>query len=183
MILKDFASYKPTLEEIENRIKEGKQINDELKDKIIYTNDFIQNNINYKSLYFSTKSSIFDDTKIIFSILLDESSYYKKIENINYLMIILTFIGLIAIVIITLIRNKELKLSFQDKFIQSAMHELKTPLGIITLNNDLKKKKYGEDDYTTQIDSAVKKTLHKSYEDLEFIIKKRKKTMKLKFLI
>ena len=35
LILKDFASYKPTLEEIENRIKEGKQINDELKDKIM----------------------------------------------------------------------------------------------------------------------------------------------------
>ncbi len=181
LILKDFASYKPTLEEIENRIKEGKQINDELKDKIIYTNDFIQNNINYKSLYFSTKSSIFDDTKIIFSILLDESSYYKKIENINYLMIILTFIGLIAIVIITLIRNKELKLSFQDKFIQSAMHELKTPLGIITLNNDLKREKYGEDDYTTQIDSAVK-TLHKSYEDLEFIIKKEKENYEVEIL-
>lgn len=181
LILKDFASYKPTLEEIENRIKEGKQINDELKDKIIYTNDFIQDNIHYKSLYFSTKSSIFDDTKIIFSILLDESSYYKKIENINYLMIILTFIGLIAIVIITLIRNKELKLSFQDKFIQSAMHELKTPLGIITLNNDLKREKYGEDDYTTQIDSAVK-TLHKSYEDLEFIIKKEKENYEVEIL-
>ena len=181
LILKDFASYKPTLEEIENRIKEGKKINDELKDKIIYTNDFIQDNIHYKSLYFSTKSSIFDDTKIIFSILLDESSYYKKIENINYLMIILTFIGLIAIVIITLIRNKELKLSFQDKFIQSAMHELKTPLGIITLNNDLKREKYGEDDYTTQIDSAVK-TLHKSYEDLEFIIKKEKENYEVEIL-
>ena len=96
-------------------------------------------------------------------------------------MIILTFIGLIAIVIITLIRNKELKLSFQDKFIQSAMHELKTPLGIITLNNDLKREKYGEDDYTTQIDSAVK-TLHKSYEDLEFIIKKEKENYEVEIL-
>ena len=61
LILKDFASYKPTLEEIENRIKEGKKINDELKDKIIYTNEFIQDNTNYRSLYFSTKSSIFDE--------------------------------------------------------------------------------------------------------------------------
>ena len=69
---------------IENRNKEGKQINDELKDKIIYTNEFIQDNTNYRSLYFSTKSSIFDDTKVIFSILLDESEYYKKMENINY---------------------------------------------------------------------------------------------------
>lgn len=123
LILKDFASYKPTLEEIENRIKEGKKINDELKDKIIYTNDFVQDNTPYKSIYFSTKSSIFDDTKVIFSILLDESEYYKKIENINYLITLITLIGLISIVIITLVRNKEMKLSVQDRFIQSAMHE------------------------------------------------------------
>ena len=181
LILKEFSSYKPTLEEIENRIKEGKKINDELKDKIIYTNDFIQDNINYKSIYFSTKSSIFDDTKVIFSILLDESDYYKKIENINYLMILITVIGLISIVIITLVRNKELKLSVQDRFIQSAMHELKTPLSIITLNNDLKKEKYGEDEFTNQIDSAVK-ILHKSYEDMEFMIKKEKDEYKIEII-
>jgi signal transduction histidine kinase len=181
LILKDFASYKPTLEEIENRIKEGKKINDELKDKIIYTNEFIQDNTNYRSLYFSTKSSIFDDTKVIFSILLDESEYYKKMENINYLMILITVIGLISIVIITLVRNKEMKLSFQDRFIQSAMHELKTPLSIITLNNDLKKEKYGEDEFTNQIDSAVK-ILHKSYEDMEFMIKKEKDNYKIEII-
>ncbi len=181
LILKEFSSYKPTLEEIENRIKEGKKVHDELKDKIIYTNDFIQDNVNYKSIYFSTKSSIFDDTKVIFSILLDESDYYKKIENINYLMILITVIGLIAIVIITLVRNKELKLSVQDRFIQSAMHELKTPLSIITLNNDLKKEKYGEDEFTNQIDSAVK-ILHKSYEDMEFMIKKEKDEYKIEII-
>ena len=181
LILKDFSSYKPTLEEIENRIKEGKKINDELKERFIYTNDFIRDNIHYKSIYFSTKSSIFDDTKIVFSILLDESDYYKKIQNINYLMILITIIGLISIVIMTLIRNKELKFSIQDKFIQSAMHELKTPLSIITLNNDLKKEKYGEDEFTNQIDSAVK-ILHKSYEDMEFMIKKEKDTYKIEIL-
>ena len=94
---------------------------------------------------------------------------------------IITFVGLISIVIITLIRNKELKFSFQDKFIQSAMHELKTPLSIITLNNDLKKEKYGEDEFTNQIDGAVK-ILHKSYEDMEFMIKKEKDDYKVEIL-
>lgn len=181
LILKDFDSYKPTLEEIENRIKEGKKINDELKDKIIYTNEFTHNDVEYKSIYFSTKSSIFDDTKVVFSILLDESEYHKKVENINYLMIIITIIGLISIVVITFIRNKELRFSFQDKFIQSAMHELKTPLSIITLNNDLKKEKYGEDEFTNQIDGAVK-ILHKSYEDMEFMIKNGKDDYKIEIL-
>ena len=181
LILKDFASYKPTLEEIETRIKEGKEINDELKDKIIYTNEFTHNDVEYKSIYFSTKSSIFDDTKVVFSILLDESEYHKKVENINYLMIIITIIGLISIVVITFIRNKELRFSFQDKFIQSAMHELKTPLSIITLNNDLKKEKYGEDEFTNQIDGAVK-ILHKSYEDMEFMIKNGKDDYKIEIL-
>jgi hypothetical protein len=181
LILKDFASYKPTLEEIENRIKEGKKIDNELKDKVIYTHEFVQDKINYKSIYFSTKSSIFDDTKVIFSLLLDESDYYKKIENINYLMMIITIVGLISIVVITFMRNKELKFSYQDKFIQSAMHELKTPLSIITLNNDLKKEKYGEDEFTNQIDGATK-ILHKSYEDMEFIIKKEKDEYKIEIL-
>ena len=181
LILKDFASYKPSLEEIENRIKEGKKINDELKDKIIYTNEFTYDNIKYKSIYFSTKSSIFDDTKVVFSILLDESDYYKKLENINYLMMVITLVGLISIIVITIIRNKELRFSFQDKFIQSAMHELKTPLSIITLNNDLKKEKYGEDEFTNQIDSAAK-ILHKSYEDMEFMIKNEKDDYKIEIL-
>ena len=112
---------------------------------------------------------------------MDESEYYKKIENINYLITLITLIGLISIVIITLVRNKEMKLSFQDRFIQSAMHELKTPLSIITLNNDLKKEKYGEDEFTNQIDSAVK-ILHKSYEDMEFMIKKEKDNYKIEII-
>ena len=96
-------------------------------------------------------------------------------------MILITVIGLISIVIITLVRNKEMKLSVQDRFIQSAMHELKTPLSIITLNNDLKKEQYGEDEFTNQIDSAVK-ILHKSYEDMEFMIKKEKNEYKIEII-
>jgi len=171
LILKDFPSYKPTLEEIQKRIQEGQKVDATLKEKTIYSSEFIKDGVHFHALYFSTKSSIFDDTTIIFSIILDETEYHQDLQNIDYLIGILTIFGLIAIIIISIVRTKEITLSNQDRFIQSAMHELKTPLSIITLNNDLKKAQLGEDEYSNQIDSAVK-ILHKSYEDMEFMIKK-----------
>ena len=53
--------------------------------------------------------------------------------------------GLIAIYFIYILRNKEQLLSYKDKFIEHSMHEIKTPLSIIKLNNDLRNKLIGED--------------------------------------
>lgn len=175
LIIKDFKSYRASLKEIEQRHKEGQKVNEKLKDKTIYVNEFVKDDVNYKSIYFSTNSAIFDDTKIVFSFLLDESEYYRNLEKIDFFMILLTLIGLIAIIILVVIRNKEVKLSQQDKFVQSAMHELKTPLSIITLNNDLRKEKLGNDEYTSSIDSAVK-ILQNSYNDMSYVIKNEKES-------
>jgi signal transduction histidine kinase len=48
------------------------------------------------------------------------------------------------------------------------MHEIKTPLSIIKLNNDLRNKVIGEDKYSTKIEAAVK-TLQNSYDDMAFL--------------
>jgi len=56
-------------------------------------------------------------------------------------------------------------------FIQSAMHEIKTPLSIITLNNELRQLEQGTDTYSEEIDSALK-VLHNSYRSMSFIMTK-----------
>ena len=168
LILKDFPAYKPTLEEIEDRIKKGNQVKEKLKNKVTYSDNFTKDGKHYKSIYLSTNSAIFDNTKIIYSILLDESEFKKQLLNINGIMAIITIIGIIAIFIITKVREKEIKIKEQDSFVQSSMHEIRTPLSVITLNNELRQNEFGEDEYTTEIDSALK-VLQNSYDDMSFI--------------
>jgi signal transduction histidine kinase len=74
-------------------------------------------------------------------------------------------------VVIAKVRDKEIKLSDQDKFVQSAMHEIKTPLSIITLNNELRQLEQGTDAYSEEIDNALK-VLHNSYRSMSFIMTK-----------
>ncbi|MEA3370096.1 MAG: HAMP domain-containing sensor histidine kinase, partial [Campylobacterota bacterium] len=69
------------------------------------------------------------------------------------------------------IRKKERRLSEQDKFVQYSMHEIKTPLSVITLNNELRELEFGKDEYSSEIDSAIK-LLKTSYDDMSFTITK-----------
>jgi signal transduction histidine kinase len=87
----------------------------------------------------------------------------------------------IAILFISKIRVKETLLSDQDKFVQSAMHEIKTPLSVITLNNELRQLEFGKDTYSEEIDSALK-LLHHSYSSMSFIINKEQLTYPLETL-
>lgn len=68
-------------------------------------------------------------------------------------------------------KNEEQKeqLLFKNKFIAHSVHEIKTPLSIITLNNELRTVKHGKDRYTTQIEGAIR-TLNNSYEDMSFLL-------------
>jgi len=170
-ILKDFSSYKPDLSEIKAKIKEGENVMSRLSSSTLVMNDLIQDDVHFKELFMSTRSMIFDDTKIIYSILLDESSFHNSLQNLNYLMLFITILGLLAIIVITKIRSKEVRLNEQDSFVQSAMHEIKTPLSIITLNNELRELTFGKDEFSSEIDSAVR-TLRNSYEDMSFILTK-----------
>lgn len=169
LILKDFPSYKPTLQEIQTKIKDGEKIKSKLSNTTLTTNNFIKNDIPYKAIYLSTSSAIFDDTKIIYSILLDESEFKNDIKNLHIFMVVITILGFIAIFIISKIRTKETKLDNQDKFVRSSMHEIRTPLSVITLNNELRGLESPDDQYTQEIDSALK-ILQNSYDDMSFIV-------------
>ncbi len=61
----------------------------------------------------------------------------------------------------------------QDIFVKDSIHEIRTPLSIITLNNELRNKKYGTDKYSKQIAAAVK-SLNVAYEDLNFSIEQER---------
>jgi signal transduction histidine kinase len=62
------------------------------------------------------------------------------------------------------------------------MHEIKTPLSIIKLNNELRNKILGEDKYSTKIEAAIK-TLQNSYEDMTFLHTKKYISYNLEILL
>lgn len=167
-IFKSIKSYKPTLQEIEKRIEKGKELAKNLEENIYITKSFEKNGSEYKVSYFSQKSAIFDEAKIIYSIVFDEDEYLKNLQNLNFAIFLITFIGILTIYIIFNLRYKENLLKYKDKFIEHSVHEIKTPLSIIGLNIQLRDKTLGEDKYTKKIEGALR-TLENSYEDISFL--------------
>lgn len=167
-IFKSFKSYKPTLDEINERINQGRMLADKLKEKNLIIEEYIENYINYKLYYFLQKSPLFNDAKIIYSVIFDETDFKKDLLNLKLITLFLSFLILIVIYIIYKIRKKENLLNYKDKFIEHSVHEIKTPLSVIKLNNQLREKKLGKDKYSQKIEAAVK-TLQNSYEDMSYL--------------
>lgn len=167
-IFKSMKSYKPTLQEIEKRIEKGKELAKNLEENKYITKNFKKNNSEYKISYFSQKSPIFDEAKIIFSIVFNEEEYLTNLQNLNLAIFLIAFIGIITIYIIYNIRYKENLLKYKDKFIEHSVHEIKTPLSILGLNIQLRNKTLGEDKYTKKIEGALR-TLENSYDDMSFL--------------
>lgn len=167
-IFKSLKSYKPTLEDINERIKKGKELANTLSSNNTISSFIKEEKQEYKSLYFLEKSPIFDEAKIIYSIVFDEEEYKNDILNLNIAIILISIIGLITIFLIYSIRHKEKLLKYKDKFIEHSVHEIKTPLAIISLNTQLRNKTFGEDKYSKKIEGALR-TLENSYEDMSFL--------------
>ena len=172
-IFKSLKSYKPTLKDIEERIKKGEELSNEIKENEYKTAYLEKENNKYKVTYFSQKSPIFDEAKIVYSIVFDESEYNNNLIKLNLAMIFICFIGIITIYIIYKVRFKENLLRYKDKFIEHSVHEIKTPLAIISLNIQLRNKFFGQDKYSKKIEGALK-TLENSYEDMTFLHTKEK---------
>ncbi len=172
-IFKSLKSYKPTLDDITNRINKGKELSANINEDEYITNYFKKDNIEYKISYLAQKSPIFDEAKVIFSIVFDEDEFKNDIFKLNLAILLISVIGIIAIFIIYKVRYEENLLKYKDKFIEHSVHEIKTPLSIINLNVQLRNKTLGEDKYSRKIEGALK-TLENSYEDMTFLHTKNK---------
>lgn len=125
------------------------------------------------TVYFAQNSPIVDNIELFFHIIFNENKYNKDILNIKFLSIFIFLIGTITVYLIYKLRTIELLLNYKDKFIAHSIHEIKTPLSIISINIQLREKIYGSDKYTKKIDGALK-TLENSYEDMTFLHTKDK---------
>ena len=171
-IFKSMKSHKPTLEEVNKRIENGKRLSNVISNKE-YKIEFEDLSKRYKIVYFMERSSIFDDAKVIYSITFDEIDYKNDLKLLNIAMFLILLIGITTIYILVRIRYKEKLLSYKDKFIEHSVHEIKTPLSVIKLNTQLRNKVLGNDKYSLKIDGAIK-TLENSYEDMVFLHTKDK---------
>jgi len=173
IIFTDYDTYKPDIQEIRSRINEGKLIQKKLHKESLETEFFTKNAIPYKAMYLSSKSVISHNTYMVYSILFNETDYLNQLKNFNIFMGVMTLLGLIAIFVVSKIRTKELRLTEQDHFVKSSMHEIRTPLSVITLNNEMRQRELGNDEYTSEIESALK-TLQNSYDDMSYIVTQNK---------
>ncbi len=171
-IFKSLQSYKPTLDDITARINKGKELPANINENEYITNYFLKDNKEYKVSYLAQKSPIFDEAKVIFSIIFDEDEFNNDIFELNLAILLIGIIGIITIFIIYKVRYEEKLLKYKDKFIEHSVHEIKTPLSIINLNTQLRNKIFGEDKYSKKIEAAIK-TLQNSYEDMTFLHTKK----------
>ena len=181
-IFKSLKSYKPTLDDITARINKGKELSANINENEYITNYFLKDNKEYKVSYLAQKSPIFDEAKVIFSIIFDEDEFNNDIFELNLAILLIGIIGIITIFIIYKVRYEEKLLKYKDKFIEHSVHEIKTPLSIINLNTQLRNKIFGEDKYSKKIEAAIK-TLQNSYEDMTFLHTKKYISYNLEVLV
>ena len=181
-IFKSLKSYKPTLDDITARINKGKELSANINENEYITNYFLKDNKEYKVSYLAQKSPIFDEAKVIFSIIFDEDEFNNYIFELNLAILLIGIIGIITIFIIYKVRYEEKLLKYKDKFIEHSVHEIKTPLSIINLNTQLRNKIFGEDKYSKKIEAAIK-TLQNSYEDMTFLHTKKYISYNLEVLV
>jgi len=181
MFIKDTASYEHSSSALIAMQNEADKLSRKLITDEIKTEYLVKDGKQYRQLYMSTHSPIHENLKIVYSILMNDEDYHKQIRLLNIIMLMIAFIGMIGISTMVKLRNKEVRLSEQDKFIQSAMHEIKTPLSIITLNNELRQIEQGTDNYTEEIDNALK-VLHNSYRSMSYIMKQDQSAYSLEIL-
>ncbi|AII14500.1 two-component system sensor histidine kinase [Campylobacter iguaniorum] len=130
-------------------------------------------NLNFQVLvnsgFIYYKTALFLDKKLHFLVVAKKQNWYK-IALIGALLfvstIIVIFISVYFVYHSTLkIHEKQKKI--MDSFFNDAMHELKTPLGVATINLEMLELKNKN---THRIKSALKQ-MKITYEDVEFFIK------------
>ena len=102
-------------------------------------------------------------------------SYQQEIANAFLLTGIVTIFvfGFSLLILSRSIAPFEEAARQMDRFFKDAMHELKTPLGVIRLNLEMLSEKFGENRAIARANSALI-ALSTVYEDIEYLIKHRR---------
>jgi len=169
ILLHEHPSYKPSLEELLEDLQTTKAIKEKLHSSTLDTMYIETIDPTTQRLYIATQSPIFPQMKIFFTLLIDQTQLHTQLFYLTVLFFILSILGFFTITILYKLILKEKTTRFQDFFLRSWMHELKTPLSIISLNNELRELKFGKDIYSKEIDAALR-FLKATYEDLHFAL-------------
>ena len=131
LMLKDDPTYKRTSQEIIDAKKKALYLANKLQNHDIFSQSYKKGEHYYKELHMSAHSPIEDNIKLIYTIVLNEDALHKNLTILHICMFLISILGIIAILFINRVRRKEMLLSEQDTFVQSAMHEIKTPLSVL----------------------------------------------------
>lgn len=167
--LSDFKAYKPKLQEILAKEKEGKSIDELLEKKglkIVEDADTIY-------YFFSATSPVYPTMSILYHVEFSKKKLKKELSTLYKMAIAATLLGLFIIYTLIRLFQKEQRLLWQDIFIQSSMHQLKTPLTLIRINNEMLQAECFENKYSKNIEAGIK-TLQNSFEDMHFFFKNKK---------
>lgn len=165
-IFKNISPYKPDLNNILQRFNSGKKIYLFLKDNSFEIIKDEENSI--EKYYYIEESDVFEDVKIVYEIIFDQKEFQNKLKYIHISLFLVMLFGILTIINLFNFRKKEQLLELKDRFIEHAVHEIKTPLAIMNLNLQLRNKHLGEDKYSQKIEAALR-TLKNSYEDMNFL--------------
>lgn len=152
--LTDTRAYKPKLKEILDQEKEGKNIETLLTKKGL-TKIEKKNSVYY---FFSAKSPIDPNISILYYIEFSKDKLKKQLVLLYFVASFSTLLGLFILYMLIRLFHKEQRLVWQDFFIQSSMHQLKTPLTLIRINNEIQQTKYSITSYTKNIEAGGKNT-------------------------
>ena len=118
------------------------------------------------------KENVFGASTLIVS---KKITHAKMIQNVLAILIVITFLVLLASFFIikqSLEPYKKIN-QYLENFIKDAMHELKTPIGVILLNLDGLDSIYENNKMIKRAKSALKNMIV-VYEDLEFFVRENR---------
>lgn len=120
------------------------------------------------------KQGYYNNLKI--TVFLDYSRQYNTFLNFLIYSILISCIGLLLVFLLVIILTKIImkpvieSYNKQKHFITNASHELKTPLTIISTNNELIEIEYGENDSSKAIENQISK-MNKMVKNLTLLSK------------
>jgi len=140
------------------------------KTELISQNYIIKNGRAF--LRINLKDNVFKATYLMVT---KKITYAKLIQNVLAILIVITLLVLISTFFIikqSLEPYKKFNI-YLENFIKDAMHELKTPMGVILLNLDGLDSIYENNKMIKRAKSALKNMVV-VYEDLEFFVRKNR---------